>query len=190
MCWLLQPLALALRSFPFWKLTWICLLRLASLFCTPSSAIGCRQIKCSIWCWVRFWRSSALLLVWYVSYCFIDIAYGSFVNGIATNWIVPTDPNRMVLHPNQAADWLVTRVPSFIKVRAKTMLFLQFYIFSHWSIRWPLLYCPTKQPLVSIFRNWTYALFYMLSNLWGSVMVSLLFWGFANDITTVDEAKK
>jgi len=51
-------------------------------------------------------------------------------------------------------------------------------------------FCPTKQPMVSIFRNWTYALFYMLSNLWGSVMVSLLFWGFANDITTVEEAKK
>lgn len=26
--------------------------------------------------------------------------------------------------------------------------------------------------------------------MWGSVVVSLLFWGFANDITTVDEAKK
>jgi AAA family ATP:ADP antiporter len=30
----------------------------------------------------------------------------------------------------------------------------------------------------------------MLANLWGSVVVSLLFWGFANEITTVDEAKK
>jgi AAA family ATP:ADP antiporter len=33
-------------------------------------------------------------------------------------------------------------------------------------------------------------LFYTLANLWGSVVVSLLFWGFANEITTVDEAKK
>jgi AAA family ATP:ADP antiporter len=30
----------------------------------------------------------------------------------------------------------------------------------------------------------------MLANLWGSVVVSLLFWGFANEITSVDEAKK
>lgn len=46
------------------------------------------------------------------------------------------------------------------------------------------------QPLIAIFRNWTYALFYTLANLWGSVVVSLLFWGFANEITTVEEAKK
>jgi AAA family ATP:ADP antiporter len=39
-------------------------------------------------------------------------------------------------------------------------------------------------------RNWTFSLFYTLANMWGSVVVSLLFWGFANDITTVSEAKK
>jgi len=69
-------------------------------------------------------------------------------------------PNRMFLHPNAAADWLTTILPVF---------FL---------------------PIISIFRNWTYSLFYTLANMWGSVVVSLLFWGFANDITTVDEAKK
>jgi ATP/ADP translocase len=26
--------------------------------------------------------------------------------------------------------------------------------------------------------------------MWGSVVASLLFWGFANEVTTVDEAKK
>lgn len=44
--------------------------------------------------------------------------------------------------------------------------------------------------LVAIFRNWTYALFYVLAELWGSVMLSLIFWGFANDITRVTEAKR
>ncbi len=44
--------------------------------------------------------------------------------------------------------------------------------------------------LVAIFRNWTYALFYVLAELWGSVMLSLMFWGFANDITRVGEAKR
>lgn len=43
---------------------------------------------------------------------------------------------------------------------------------------------------VAIFRNWTYALFYVLAELWGSVMLSLVFWGFANDITRVTEAKR
>lgn len=44
--------------------------------------------------------------------------------------------------------------------------------------------------LVAIFRNWTYAVFYVLAELWGSVMLSLVFWGFANDITRVSEAKR
>lgn len=69
-------------------------------------------------------------------------------------------PNRAFLHPHAAADLLTTLLPAFFI------------------------------PLISIFRNWTYALFYMLSNLWGNVIVSLLFWGFANEISTVDEAKK
>jgi ATP:ADP antiporter, AAA family len=42
---------------------------------------------------------------------------------------------------------------------------------------------------IAILRNWTYCLFYVMAELWGSVVVSLLFWGFANQITTVDEAK-
>jgi ATP/ADP translocase len=32
--------------------------------------------------------------------------------------------------------------------------------------------------------------FYVMAELWGSVVVSLLFWGFANEVTTVSEAKK
>ncbi|RDB31852.1 NTP/NDP exchange transporter [Candidatus Similichlamydia laticola] len=44
--------------------------------------------------------------------------------------------------------------------------------------------------LVAIYRNWTYALFYVLSELWGSVGISLLFWGFANETTRVTEAKR
>lgn len=43
---------------------------------------------------------------------------------------------------------------------------------------------------IAIFRNWTYALFYVLAELWGSVMLSLMFWGFANDITRIGEAKR
>ena len=35
---------------------------------------------------------------------------------------------------------------------------------------------------VSIIRNWTYCLFYVMAELWGSVVVSVLFWGFANQV--------
>lgn len=44
--------------------------------------------------------------------------------------------------------------------------------------------------LVAIFRNWTFSLFYIMSELWGSMALSLLFWGFANDTTRVSESKR
>ncbi len=44
--------------------------------------------------------------------------------------------------------------------------------------------------LIAILRHWTFSLFYIMSELWGSVCLSLLFWGFANDITRVSESKR
>ena len=44
--------------------------------------------------------------------------------------------------------------------------------------------------LVAVIRNWTYSLFYVMSELWGSVAISLLFWGFANDTTKISESKR
>ncbi|KAE9585847.1 hypothetical protein Lal_00010333 [Lupinus albus] len=43
---------------------------------------------------------------------------------------------------------------------------------------------------LAILRIWSFCLFYVMAELWGSVVVSVLFWGFANQITTVDEAKR
>lgn len=44
--------------------------------------------------------------------------------------------------------------------------------------------------LVAVVRNWTFSLFYIMAELWGSVVLSLLFWGFANDTTKVGESKR
>lgn len=44
--------------------------------------------------------------------------------------------------------------------------------------------------LVAIFRNWTFTLFYVMSELWGTAILSVLFWGFANEVTTVSEARR
>ena len=44
--------------------------------------------------------------------------------------------------------------------------------------------------LIGCFRNWTFALFYIMSELWGSAVLSLLFWGFANEIVRTMEAKR
>jgi ATP:ADP antiporter, AAA family len=43
---------------------------------------------------------------------------------------------------------------------------------------------------LSIIRNWSFAVFYVMAEMWGSVVASLLFWGLANEVTTVEEAKK
>jgi ATP:ADP antiporter, AAA family len=43
---------------------------------------------------------------------------------------------------------------------------------------------------IAILRNWTFCLFYVMAELWGSVVVSVLFWGLANTVTTVDEAER
>jgi AAA family ATP:ADP antiporter len=44
--------------------------------------------------------------------------------------------------------------------------------------------------LLAIFQHWTLAAFYVMSELWGVVVLSVLFFGFSNNITTVDEAKR
>jgi AAA family ATP:ADP antiporter len=69
-------------------------------------------------------------------------------------------PNRDILHPTVAADQFQAFLPEGFK------------------------------GLIALFRNWTYALFYVMSELWGSVAISLLFWGFANDTTKISESKR
>jgi len=36
---------------------------------------------------------------------------------------------------------------------------------------------------IAILRIWSFCLFYVMAELWGSVVVSVLFWGFANQVT-------
>jgi len=69
-------------------------------------------------------------------------------------------PARDLIHPNNAADKLQLMLPQGFK------------------------------GLISIFRNWSYALFYVMSELWGTAIMAVLFWSFTNEITTVKEAKR
>jgi ATP:ADP antiporter, AAA family len=69
-------------------------------------------------------------------------------------------PNRELLHPNASADLIQSFLPAGLT------------------------------GLVACYRNWTYSLFYVLSELWGSAVLSLMFWGFANEISRVHEAKR
>jgi len=69
-------------------------------------------------------------------------------------------PNRGAIHPVQFVEYLSTVLPAGFS------------------------------PVLAIVQNWSFALFYVMAEMWGSVVSSLLFWGFANEVTTVDEAKK
>lgn len=44
--------------------------------------------------------------------------------------------------------------------------------------------------LISAIRHWPSSLFYIFSEMWSSVVLAVLFWGYANEITTVEEAKR
>ena len=67
-------------------------------------------------------------------------------------------PNQDLLHPHKLADKLQSFLPSG---------FLG---------------------LIAVFRNWTFTLFYVMSELWGTIIMTVLFWGFANEVTSVKEA--
>lgn len=44
--------------------------------------------------------------------------------------------------------------------------------------------------LIAMFRNWSFTIFYVVCELWGSIVLSVLFWGFANEITQIAEARR
>ncbi len=44
--------------------------------------------------------------------------------------------------------------------------------------------------LIFVIRNWPLSLFYVTAEMWSAIMLSMLFWGFANEVTSVGEAKR
>lgn len=49
---------------------------------------------------------------------------------------------------------------------------------------------PNFQWFIRIIGSWTYATMYVMAEMWGAMMLTLLFWQFANQITTSKEAKR
>jgi AAA family ATP:ADP antiporter len=49
---------------------------------------------------------------------------------------------------------------------------------------------PSLQYQIIMIENWTISLFYIMSELCGTVILTLLFWQFANDLYSITEAKK
>lgn len=46
------------------------------------------------------------------------------------------------------------------------------------------------QGIVAIYRHWTASLFFICSELWSGLILNMLFWNFANEITSVKDAKR
>lgn len=69
-------------------------------------------------------------------------------------------PLRDYVHPHATADWLQSHLPI------------------------------GAQGFIAIFRNWSFTLFYVMSELWGTTIMTVLFWGFANEVTSVSDAKR
>lgn len=69
-------------------------------------------------------------------------------------------PHREALHPNALADSLSSTLPG--------------------GFKW----------IISVFRNWTFTSFYVIAELWGNIVLTVLFWGFANEITKLSEATR
>ena len=44
--------------------------------------------------------------------------------------------------------------------------------------------------MIAMFRYWTFSSFYIMSELWSSAILSMLFWGFANEVTRLGEARR
>ncbi|MFO1129897.1 MAG: Npt1/Npt2 family nucleotide transporter [Rickettsiales bacterium] len=67
---------------------------------------------------------------------------------------------------------------------------IEFFHMSLESIQnWQAAY-PSFHWFIPVIGNWTFSLFYIFSELWGSVMIGMLFWQFANQTTKPNEAKR
>jgi AAA family ATP:ADP antiporter len=43
---------------------------------------------------------------------------------------------------------------------------------------------------IAMLRNWTFTLFYIMSEMWSTMILTVLTWGFVNEVTTVQDAKR
>lgn len=49
---------------------------------------------------------------------------------------------------------------------------------------------PGFKGFIAMFHYWLFTAFYVLSELWGSIILTVIFWGFANEVTRIGEATR
>lgn len=104
-----------------------------------------------------------LLFAWLSNRLARDIVFYIIISIFLTYFAVFTFilyPIRDLIHPHAFADYLQEVLPQGLK------------------------------GMVAMFRYWTFTLFYVMAELWSSTVLSVLFWGFANQVTKISEAKR
>lgn len=69
-------------------------------------------------------------------------------------------PYQEILSPHISADWLLNKIGAN---------------HGHW---------------IAVYRYWMHSIFFVMAEIWGGVVISVLFWGFANQITSVKDAAR
>jgi ATP:ADP antiporter, AAA family len=69
-------------------------------------------------------------------------------------------PHSELLHLDRAGEWLTATLPKGFK------------------------------GLIALIRNWTFTSFYVVAELWSVLVLTVLYWGFVNDVSKVGEAKR
>ena len=69
-------------------------------------------------------------------------------------------PNLDAFTPNQSADWLTSRL----------------------GVKW--------SNWIAVYRYWAHSLFFVTAELWGQIVIFVLYWGFVSHICSITEAKR
>lgn len=58
------------------------------------------------------------------------------------------------------------------------------------KVQWLQEIAPRFGGFIDLYQYWAYSLFYVFSEIWGSAMIALMFWQFANQIVKMEESKR
>ena len=151
-----------------------------------------------------FWTSLLMMLTIYVysilrgtKDAMLISQMGAELISTVKLWGVTTSAIIFMLLYTKLADSF-TRTTLYHIINCFFMGFLVFFLF----YLYPNIHsvCPDTSGLIEsmpylkyfflMVAGWPYTLFYIFSELWGSVMLSLMFWQLANQITAIPEAKR
>ena len=118
---------------------------------------------------IKMWAVFPVSVLFIMVYTWLSnrVSQRALFSGIVWSFVIFYGIFALYLHPHQDA----------LQMAPERIAALQV---AHPHLKWFF-------PMVGY---WTYTLFYVFSELWATIVLTLLFWQFANQITAVDEAKR